>query len=84
MTDISTHRFQNNGNAGAVRRVLDQIKWLTEAYRARRARKTAEAEMGSLDDRILADMGLSRCEISYRAAQQDGAALPHAGTYRQS
>ena len=61
-------QFENGAGFGFAAQVWQWIKTGFARYQARRARIKAEAELRGLDNRTLADMGLSRCEISYRAS----------------
>jgi uncharacterized protein YjiS (DUF1127 family) len=47
---------------------------LSEAYAAWRRRKRAYAELASLDDRALADIGITRSEIRYVLSRHADAA----------
>ena len=51
--------------AGAV---VDAVRWLTARVRAKVADMRTFSELDSLDDRMLADIGVTRGEIRARAA----------------
>jgi uncharacterized protein YjiS (DUF1127 family) len=55
------------------------FKGLAERYKAWRQREQAYRELSALDDRSLADIGISRAEIPYLVAKKPARAVPPSG-----
>jgi uncharacterized protein YjiS (DUF1127 family) len=61
--------------AGMIRRCM---AWISSELRIRRA----TAELGALDDRLLADMGISRSQIEYASRHGQSHIVLHHDVYR--
>lgn len=72
MADISIHTQRSVGRSGlwhdAGRAVLNII----HKFQTYNSKKRAEIELMSLDDRMLADIGVQRSEIRSRVWESDG------------